>query len=643
MQTIRRLYLYVVTLVSLETVLWGTIGLARSIFAGGSVGDNTTRLAGALALILVGVPVFLVHWLLAQRDASKDIEERSARIRAVFLYGASLATLVPVVQNTLALLSRTLIIAFGGFPGQAMFGGEQTVPDNLIAMLLNGVIAVYIYTVLSADWRFPVQGDTFPEVRRLYRYLWMLYSLAMVVFGVQQVIQYALGIWDAVGSGGSVVLANGLALLIVGTPLWAWIWRLLQRSLADLAEARSALRLAVLYILTFVSVISVLSSAGVVLFQVLRLVLGESGSIGSFLNAISAPFSIALPLGIVWTYFGRTLAVETRALPDASKRAGLQRLYNYVLSLLGLGATFLGVYLLSGFILDLLLGRSTVWGTVLRDNLAASLATLLVGLPLWVVTWRPMVAEATRDGEAGDHARRSVIRKSYLYLALFAGVMGVMFGTGALLYQYLRTWLGDPVENLALMAAQQVKTIGLFTLLMVYHWRALRADNRLAERSLARLHAQYPVLVLAPEEGEFGEQLAAALQREVVDLPVAVHPYSQGAPDETLSAAKLAILPSELLARTPEAVRLWLQNFTGVRLVVPQSSNGWHWVFGGERPLDSSVRQTARIVRHLAEGEEIPQPRDASPWQTVLYILAGLFGLELLLVLVSLFASLIFD
>ena len=95
MPTIRRLYLYAVALVSVEVVLWGAIGLARSFFAGAVIGGSVSRLAGALALILVGVPVFLIHWLLAQRLARRDPEERSARLRAVFLYGALLVLAHP--------------------------------------------------------------------------------------------------------------------------------------------------------------------------------------------------------------------------------------------------------------------------------------------------------------------------------------------------------------------------------------------------------------------------------------------------------------------------------------------------------------------------------------------------------------------
>ena len=181
----------------------------------------------------------------------------------------------------------------------------------------------------------------------------------------------------------------------------------------------------------------------------------------------------------------------------------------------------------------------------------------------------------------------------------------------------------------------------LFALALAYHWGALRGDNRIAERSLARRHAQFPVLVLAPDEGDFTRAVVNALERDVAELPVAVHSYSQGAPSETLSAARAVILPSELLARPSEAMRVWLGGFEGARLVVPTPAAGWHWLLSGGRPFNDLARQAARLVRQLAEGEEIPQPRGASVWLVVVYILAGLFTLEMLMVLISLIVSLL--
>src|SRR4030095_5267416 len=65
MKSIRRLYFYLVAFISIEVVVWGLIGLLRSI-VDETVSGGAEALAQALALILVGVPIFLIHWLWAQ-------------------------------------------------------------------------------------------------------------------------------------------------------------------------------------------------------------------------------------------------------------------------------------------------------------------------------------------------------------------------------------------------------------------------------------------------------------------------------------------------------------------------------------------------------------------------------------------------
>src|SRR5688572_969724 len=112
MKSIRRLYFYLVAFISIEVVVWGLIGLLRSV-VDDTVSGGADALAQALALILVGVPIFLIHWLWAQRASARDSEEKSATLRAVFLYGILLGTLIPVVQNLLSFIDRSLIQAMG--------------------------------------------------------------------------------------------------------------------------------------------------------------------------------------------------------------------------------------------------------------------------------------------------------------------------------------------------------------------------------------------------------------------------------------------------------------------------------------------------------------------------------------------------
>jgi len=84
MKIVRRLYFYAVAFISMEVVLWGLISLLRSIFNPKIVTDNAQALAQAMALILVGVPIFLVHWLWAQRASARDDEEKTSSLRAIY-------------------------------------------------------------------------------------------------------------------------------------------------------------------------------------------------------------------------------------------------------------------------------------------------------------------------------------------------------------------------------------------------------------------------------------------------------------------------------------------------------------------------------------------------------------------------------
>lgn len=646
MPNVRRLYLYAVTFISLEVVIWASISLLRSITTREGTGGGFDKLAGALSLVLVGAPIFLIHWGLLQRSARQDIDERSSRVWAVFIYLTLLVTLVPVTQGIFALLNHWMLNILGLPVFAAMSRGVQAPSDYWIAIAVNLSAAAYFYYILRLDWRFGQPGVPSLEVRRLYRYFWLLFSLLMAVFGIQQVLQFALEVWDAPQGVAQSFLANGLALLIVGLPLWLFTEWLIQRSLADSNERNSILRLVVLYLVVFLSALSVLISIALVLYQVLYFVLGEPVKLIGFLINIAVPLSLAVPLGLSWIYYGHCLKQEITSKPSAAtsqetiplvvveadrqRRAGLRRLYGYVLALLGLAATFIGVQLLLSFILDMAFSSAGL--LALRNRLAAAMAALIVGLPLWLMTWRPLAVEAAQEGEMGDHARRSLVRKSYLYLALFTGVMGIMFGTGILFYQVIRALLGNPVVNFSLRVLIPLKTVLLFVTLFIFHWQTLRADGRMAERSLSRRFAQYPVLVLAPDDSDFGEVVAQSLQHNAPGIPVAVHPINQGAPDESLSAARVVILPAEVVARPSEALRLWLQGYQGNRLVLPTPTKDWFWLGIGSRSLSTLARQASQITRQLAEGQEITPDREVSPTMILAFVVVGLFILLIILI-----------
>jgi len=89
-------------------------------------------------------------------------------------------------------------------------------------------------------------------------------------------------------------------------------------------------------------------------------------------------------------------------------------------------------------------------------------------------------------------------------------------------------------------------------------------------------------------------------------------------------------LNGSLAVNPPE----WIRSFNGSRIIVQDEAKGLVWT-------DDSV-QAAQSVQQLAEGQEIRvQKTGRSPWMLVVYVFAALFGLMLLLLLVSLGISLV--
>lgn len=634
MKTIRRLYFYAVAFISIEVVLWGAIGLLRSIIGVNRVSDSAFILAQALSLILVGVPIFLFHWWWAQNSSTKDEEERTASLRAIFLYGILLGTLIPVVQNLLALIDRIFLASANLVTYRAIVGGSQTWVDNLIAIVINLLIAAYFWNTLKSDWRAISEQENFAEIRRLYRFVWMLYGLLMAIYGAQQALDYAFTLSsDVLGGIGRETVVNAIALLVVGTPIWYFSWRILQDALPDSAEKESYLRLGILYLLALGGVIIVLTAGGNLLYMIFMRLFGDDKSWADFLQDIGGPISIGVPFAAVWAYYGAWLNRQFAFDENAPRRAGKQRLYFYILSFLGLAATFYALASLLSVLIDLATDKSYLGSYGFSSPISSTLAALLVGLPLWLLTWRPMQAQALAEGDLGDHARRSVIRKSYLYLVLFISVIGGMASAGALVFTLINAALGGSTYNFANDILNAVQNLVLFVVLLLYHLSALRRDGAARADALGEKQSQFKVLVF-DYDGKFGEAVKVAFAKRAPKLHLTVINAGDGVSAEVKADA--VILPGSVAVNLPEKVEAWIRSFGGSRLIVNDEAAGVFWM--------NDFGQAADSAKALAEGQEIrPQSssRTTSVWTYAAYVFAALFACQLLFMLLMLGVSMV--
>jgi hypothetical protein len=279
-----------------------------------------------------------------------------------------------------------------------------------------------------------------------------------------------------------------------------------------------------------------------------------------------------------------------------------------------------------------LLTLNAFWGDSLRPRLAGAISTLVVGLPLWLITWRQMQRDALIDGEIGEHARRSTIRRTYLYLALFAGVIGGMASAVGLVYQLVNALLsGDPPADFLPNALNAAQLLVLFAILLVYHLNCMRRDSAQTGQTLEERQRGFPVLVIDPGNEVFVRVLKTAMGRHAPDVPLVVKSVSESAGTEE---AKAVILPASLVVEPPEALRKWLKTFSGEKIVVGQAVSGW--VLNALTP-----EQAARSARQAAEGEEIRLARPSAAWNVVQTVAVVILGVELLFFLFALGISLV--
>ncbi len=627
MKTIRRLYFYAIAAISVEVVLWGVIGLLRSIFNARQVVASASTLAQALSLILVGVPIFLFHWLWAQRASAQDDEERASTVRAVFLYGILLGTLVPVVQNTLALINRAFLSAANLYPTHAIVGGSQTWADNFIAIVVNLLLAAYFWNILKNEWRVIPETENYSEIRRLSRFIWMLYGLLMVVYGAQQALDYVftLSIGPVLGAIGRETVVNAIALLVIGTPIWIYSWRLLQNGLADSAERESYLRLGILYLLSLGGVIIVLTAGGNLLYMILMQLLGEDRAWSEFVQDIGGPISIGAPFAVIWTYYGNWLNRQFGFDENTPRRAGKRRLYYYILSLLGLATTFTAVSMLLSVVIDFATDAAYLGSGGFRSPLAGALAALAVGLPLWLTTWRPMQTQALLEGDEGNHARRSVIRKTYLYLVLFTAVIGGMVSAGGLIFTLIHVALGGESGDFVDTILNTLQILILSAVLLLYHLSALRKDSAARADALEEKQAQFRVLVF-DYDGKFGDSVKAAFAKRAPRVQLTVVNANERISED--AKADAVVLPASLAVNPPKNMEAWIRSFGGSRLIVNDEAAGVFWM--------NDFGQAAGAAKALAEGQDIRPPssqRMTAVWTYVAYVLAALFAFQLLFML----------
>lgn len=631
MRTARRVYLYAISFISLQAVMWAAIAGGRLLLLFREVSATYAQvIAGSLAILIVGVPFFLIHWLTARRLALADSEERGSAFRAFFHYALMASTSIPALLSILEAIHTLVSRALGIADPWSFFGPAEPLSGHLLEAAITGAVWVFAWRQAATDAHAIPEAGNRASLHRLYRYLMTALGLALTASAAGIFLLVLLTLQGDAPSLGVDRLAIGLAQAAVGAPLWVIAWRSLQRAYASGGEeSESIIRKAYLYLTCLVGSLGVIVAGAGVVALLLRDVLGLPSGAGPVMDRLARPLAVIVVGAAMWAYHGRVLALEAAAGPDAAVAgADVRRMYHYLVAALGLGATVIGALFLTNALATSLAGPSLPG---LRISVSNGLATLAAGLPVWLASWGRMQQLARQSGEAGEEARRSVVRRGYLYLFAFAGAIGLLASLASLVNLLLSLVLGgEPNEPLSI-AWRASLTALLFAVVLGYHLYTIRADGRRERRSRAEVLAQFPIALVGPEAWTARFRITLTLS-----LPgVSLHEH----PSEDLAAAlsdtKAVLFPASLLASWPEPERARLGAYGGLRLPVPENEPQWGWVGLVDRSQAWQGEQAARAIELAALGQPVRSPRAVSPWT-----IAG--AVLLLLILIPLAISLIF-
>ncbi len=243
-----------------------------------------------------------------------------------------LGTLIPVVQNILAVVNRLVLDTARASRSTALVGSSQSTVDNVIAIALNLLLAAYFYRILQSDRKVSTDQTNLTDIKRIYRYVWMIYGLAMTIIGIYGLIEFVFRQAATIDANSVSGLVNPLALLILGAPIWVYAWLSIQKSISDLQERYSLWRVVLFYMINlgfaatvFGSVIAFISRY----FEALLVLPKPDLSLLTDLRPITA---LLVPFLVLCIYYQKHFFADIESRTDILAKQGMYRLYRYILA-----------------------------------------------------------------------------------------------------------------------------------------------------------------------------------------------------------------------------------------------------------------------------------------------------------------------
>lgn len=494
MQTVRRIYLYVMSGVTLGVVGVGLSVLLEVILTssgalrhpyGNFGGDSRQMVSQAIALLGVGVPVWAVHWWFVQRGLASirpghEAERRSA-IRALYLSIVLVVSLAVWVNGAIGLAQGLLADMTQVSPTFFIVD-----PVNSATALAVGLLIWVVHgLVRRRDLAGGLVHGAAAWLPRLYVYGVSLGALVISVGALESVVVGLVSTPPSAADYAGVSLIGFGLSFVAWALIWLGHWRYATaRTMADdpqsIEERVSRTRLGA-FIATIV-IASAYTLVGITrtIEAVIRPMLGmQPGGNESWATLVVTPLGIAIPWAIVW--FGHTSWLHhDPAAVDPLRSRHVSRLESHAVAAVALGFGAVALGWLIGLAIDAAFGGLRTSGLAISPwtaEFATWLPMAVVGMACWAWQWSSVLVRRRLNPE---EEANSTIRRTFLYLTMGVALVAGLGSATVILYRVVGSLLGASLTgNATSELSTPLGAVVVAVAVLVYHGLQLRRDQAL--------------------------------------------------------------------------------------------------------------------------------------------------------------------
>jgi hypothetical protein len=463
-ESLRRFFVFLLLLAAVLVAAFGAAGVVEAALPGPN--PEREAMARSLAFLVVGLPA--AGWLawLARRRFLADPAERSSLGWGLYLFAVLLTSLGGAMIGGI----RTLHWAFGVGPG------ERGAFDPAAAAAL-----IVWFAVWAGHWWLAAHAA---PAERLQPHL--LAGSAAGLGAGAAAAGASLGLtfswlydrWFD-GAAGALFdddLRRVVAILLIGSVVWAWYWLVHGRR-----SSRTLLWHAYTVLLGVLGgMITAVVGISIGLDRALVWWFGDPGTADAVVHFDALPgAAAALLVGLgVWVYHRLVLGPRR-----AGQRNEMERAHDYVAAGAGLLTAAAGVTILLVGLIEALTPGGAGGGEASASNTLMLAVTLLaVGAPLWGVFWRVAGRSRTADPQAEV---ASPSRRAFLFVLFGASAAAALGSLIAMMVTAFDDLLGGTFGSATVLDMRIPMALVITTgLLAGFHWSVYRRDRRISPASV---------------------------------------------------------------------------------------------------------------------------------------------------------------